>query len=1077
MALIISCNYIIGGDTGALSALVTCPTYTLPTANEKVVDGKGKTPFHLAVQSNYSCKASTLVLESLIKKHKLHINPLIPDLKRKKARDYIQKEDDPRVLLLAEAEENFRSLSKSDCGKKAKAKSLQSKEYEWRGESTMAAKEPKQTKVHRSQKVVNASKMYDKKLDLVMKQVLSMDVSHADIVEESVSPNCQPMELQQSGETGATSSSSTLKPIAMKDTSSERKTQKVRQTQDESAISSAAIGIQVDSTAEPTDMNDVCRKHGFHKFDGLPWEVEITAKVAKFLKDTKRNSNVDIVNAVRTIYQLAEGRRGRHLAKPVVSSVSKLNLYRAKMSKGGRILWEKAVQYSPRQTDLPDKPIYVQVIRIWQIIPLHDSMKSCIKHIESSFTRGQTSTAIHYPLLPCELRSLEAVRGRESLEIPKMFMSHEDSASYITHGDLDHFIPAASMREDEYSITHFYSFTSAHVKNILTRPMADLDFPFKVWPKEHKIITLGNDESILLLGRSGTGKTTCCLYRLWNEFKSHWDPARRDPDTKLPLRSPIPIDATDREPLQEEKECKAEIEMMETKEDETLETSPPIDLACCDSSASESELIVEAGLTTDELSDTCEEVVPIIEETLHQVFVTKNHLLCEQVRKRFFSLAAVHEFFSSHIEHQDSKGTSSDIPNSLSLVNSFEYPLFLTARQFYILLDNSLDNGKKFFLRNDDGSLKIKISSTDYNHEDADILLDFEESDDEVDDDVSQQPAMKSAHDMQPAIHDDTTTWYEVTSLYFKKYVWPKISHGCRKRFDPLLIWTEIKSFIKGSERALRKGSPLTLEEYKEVGNSMAPNFSTERESIFKLFRSYQEYCQSERHSVHLFDECDLVQNLYHRLFKLKDVPWSIHSFFIDEVQDFTQAELSVFLLCCRHPNSLFFTGDTAQSIMRGIAFRFEDLRSLFHRIHDKVPEVKVPKKPYALTVNFRSHSGVLKLAESIIDLLTSFFPQSIGDPLPENIGMFHGPTPVIIMSCEVDDLSRLLSSNEREGSEIEFGAHQVIIVQSKEAKDNLPDVLRGALALTIFEAKGLEFDDVLLYNFFEDSPVSVFKI
>jgi len=69
--------------------------------------------------------------------------------------------------------------------------------------------------------------------------------------------------------------------------------------------------------------------------------------------------------------------------------------------------------------------------------------------------------------------------------------------------------------------------------------------------------------------------------------------------------------------------------------------------------------------------------------------------------------------------------------------------------------------------------------------------------------------------------------------------------------------------------------------------------------------------------------------------------------------------------------------------------------------------------------------------------------------------------------------LSLLLSTNKRECSAIEFGAHQVILVQSKEAKEKLPDILKGAIVLTIFESKGLEFDDVLLYNFFTDSLVS----
>ena len=49
------------------------------------------------------------------------------------------------------------------------------------------------------------------------------------------------------------------------------------------------------------------------------------------------------------------------------------------------------------------------------------------------------------------------------------------------------------------------------------------DFPFKEWPKEHDIISMKQGAcSILLLGRSGTGKTTCCLYRLWNHFQSYW---------------------------------------------------------------------------------------------------------------------------------------------------------------------------------------------------------------------------------------------------------------------------------------------------------------------------------------------------------------------------------------------------------------------------------------------------------------------------------------------------------------------------------------------------------------------------
>ena len=55
-----------------------------------------------------------------------------------------------------------------------------------------------------------------------------------------------------------------------------------------------------------------------------------------------------------------------------------------------------------------------------------------------------------------------------------------------------------------------------------------------------------------------------------------------------------------------------------------------------------------------------------------------------------------------------------------------------------------------------------------------------------------------------------------------------------------------------------------------------------------------------------------------------------------------------------------------------------------------------------------------------------------------------------------------------------DFGAEQVIIVRDDEAKINLQTELGSmALILTILESKGMEFDDVLVYNFFSKSDNS----
>jgi ATP-dependent exoDNAse (exonuclease V) beta subunit len=100
--------------------------------------------------------------------------------------------------------------------------------------------------------------------------------------------------------------------------------------------------------------------------------------------------------------------------------------------------------------------------------------------------------------------------------------------------------------------------------------------------------------------------------------------------------------------------------------------------------------------------------------------------------------------------------------------------------------------------------------------------------------------------------------------------------------------------------------------------------------------------------------------------------------------------------------------------------------------------------------------------------MLQVMFPDCI-DNLKKDKGYFQGSPPFIVPTAQ--DVRELLIGSSEEKSQIEFGAHQVIIVRSEEAKKNLPAALQRAIKLTVFQAKGLEFDDVFLYDFFADSP------
>ena len=112
----------------------------------------------------------------------------------------------------------------------------------------------------------------------------------------------------------------------------------------------------------------------------------------------------------------------------------------------------------------------------------------------------------------------------------------------------------------------------------------------------------------------------------------------------------------------------------------------------------------------------------------------------------------------------------------------------------------------------------------------------------------------------------------------------------------------------------------------------------------------------------------------------------------------------------------------------------------------------------------------VLNLAALVTELLYNYFPHSI-DVLPPDRGIYAGHRPIFFQSTTSADLNLLLHGNQRETSRIEFGAHQVILVRNAEAKERLPPELKvHPCILTVHQSKGLEFDDVLLFNFFSES-------
>ncbi|XXG72001.1 hypothetical protein AAC387_Pa07g1195 [Persea americana] len=441
--------------------------------------------------------------------------------------------------------------------------------------------------------------------------------------------------------------------------------------------------------------------------------------------------------------------------------------------------------------------------------------------------------------------------------------------------------------------------------------------------------------------------------------------------------------------------------------------------------------------------------------SLCQIFVTISPKLSSAIRShisRLHSFISGGDFSSSgdSIDMHDVTDSLSDfmdIPDSFVDIPHKHFPLVLTFQQFLMMLDGTMENS--FFYK-------------------FDSVKDF----------FPDKRAVSKSLAFQAFIQSKEINYERFVSVY-----WPHFNTQVTKKLDPSTVFTQIISHIKGGAEVGGLGDgKLSREEYVMLSESKGWTLSRkERERIYDIF------CDYERKKVANgeFDLSDFVTDLHRRLARDGYAGDRMDFVYIDEVQDLTMRQIALFKYVCRNFQEGFvFAGDTAQTIARGIDFRFQDIRSLFYKgflselrsgRKDRAKEKETSvSKIFHLNQNFRTHAGILKLAQSVVDLLYRFFPMSI-DVLSPETSQIYGEAPLILDSG--NDENAIITIFGRSGSTRDnvhgFGAEQVILVRDECDKIRVFEhVGKQALVLTIVECKGLEFQDVLLYNFFGASPL-----
>ncbi|KAJ0433421.1 putative TPR and ankyrin repeat-containing protein [Helianthus annuus] len=434
------------------------------------------------------------------------------------------------------------------------------------------------------------------------------------------------------------------------------------------------------------------------------------------------------------------------------------------------------------------------------------------------------------------------------------------------------------------------------------------------------------------------------------------------------------------------------------------------------------------------------------QSVLRQLFVTFSPKLCYAVRQQFGEWKRLtcgggssSQSSVTYIDDVNEMMLSEDIPDQFTHLPQDVYPLIITFHRFLLMLDGTV--GTSYLER------FPNVRHLNYGNKTGTSRL---------------------------SVLEEFMRFKEVTYERFCSAYWPHFNNKLTKNLDPSTVYTEIMSVIKGG--LVTVNTPIGIlprDDYVALCDGRTSIFDDQkREIIYSIFLQYE----NKKVENGNFDLADLVNDLHQRLEVEGYVGDLMDYVYVDEVQDLSMRQIMLFKYVCPNVHEGFaFSGDTAQAIAKGIGFRFEDIRCLFFKKFLLGSEKGRISKIFQLSENFRTHAGVLNLAQSVINVLCHFFPLFV-DALSPETSPIGGDLPILL---ETDINSNAIKFIfERIGNRSQhltgFGAEQVVLVRDEFLKDKVVNIVgKNALVLTIMESKGLEFQDVLLYDFFTTSSFS----
>ena len=297
----------------------------------------------------------------------------------------------------------------------------------------------------------------------------------------------------------------------------------------------------------------------------------------------------------------------------------------------------------------------------------------------------------------------------------------------------------------------------------------------------------------------------------------------------------------------------------------------------------------------------------------------------------------------------------------------------------------------------------------------------------------------------------ETLRMPEGKEVDFKTFeIWFSKNKQASRLQDAHRTFEEFRGVITGLDI---KNEHLSRDAYLALGVKQSIFLAQERDLVYNLFVKYLAWLKENNY----YD----INMLSHRW--LSNCTPAYDFIVVDEVQDFTNIQLQIILKSLKNPDNFMLCGDSNQVVYPNF-FSWSHLKSMFYQTDTRSNEIRI------LHVNYRNSQTISGLANNLLKIKNLRFGSidKESNYLVETVSDIKGEVVFIEnRGNEVADLAR----------KTRLSIKYAVLVLRNEDKAKAKSLFQSPLLFSVQESKGLEYENIILYNFITDNATEYNEI